>query len=79
MSPATDYKVLAYNKTSVFAQATVNIQVNLPPAPTISYSTPQTLVTGTAVTLSPTSSGVFPAAYNANPVILGSGFLALTA
>jgi len=44
-------------------------------APTLSYSTPQTYVIGTAIAaLAPTSSGVAAAGYSSSPVTIGSGF-----
>jgi len=55
-SAATNYTITAFNAAGP-ATATVNIAVNLAP-PVISYSTPQTYTTGTAITpLMPASTG----------------------
>ena len=72
-SPATNYTVTGWN-TSGSASATVNIKVASPAAPTLSYSTPNSFVSGSAITpLSPTKTAVDPPNYNA-PTVLGSGF-----
>jgi len=72
--PATTFTITAYNPAGSNS-ATVNIMVNLPPLPVISYSGPQAYLVGTAITaLSPTGSGVAPAGYSSSPVIIRSGF-----
>lgn len=74
-SPAKNYVITAYNGSGS-KSATVNIKVNLPPAPTISYSSPHTYTVGTAITpLAPTSSHVTAKGYSANPVVLPPGFV----
>src|SRR6185437_13642030 len=69
-SPLTNYTVTAYNGSGSNT-AVVSIVVNKPPAPTISYSSPQTYIQGTAITaLSPTSTGVsFPFYSNTATVV----------
>ena len=60
-TPATNYTVTAFN-TAGSGTATLNIAVNLTP-PVISFSTPQTYTTGTAITpLTPASTGCAVAA-----------------
>jgi sugar lactone lactonase YvrE len=73
-SPAANYTITAYNSFGTSA-ATVNLIVNLPSPPTISYSSPQTYIAGKAITaLAPTSSGIAAVGYSNNPAIIGSGF-----
>ena len=73
-SPATNYTITAYGYGGS-KQTTVSIQVSLPAAPTVSYTTPQTYTAGTAITpLSPVSSGVTAPAYSTSTNTLGSGF-----
>ena len=73
-SASTNYTVNAYNPGGGKA-TTISIQVNLPFAPTISYTSPQTYTVGTVITaLAPTSSGVAAAGYSKSPVAFGSGF-----
>ena len=56
-SPATDYMVTATNPVGS-GTAVINITVNLPPQPAISYSTPQVYTATEAITtLSPGSTG----------------------
>jgi len=73
LSPAANYTVTAYN-ASGSSSATLNIQVKIPPAPTISYASPQTYTAGTGITaLVPTSSLVANAGNSTNQITLGSG------
>jgi len=74
-SPATDYTVIAYNAAGS-GSALVNISVTMPPAPTISYATPQTYVTGTAISpLAPSASNIGVPAYSTSLTSIGSGYL----
>ncbi|MEO6977275.1 MAG: NHL repeat-containing protein, partial [Mucilaginibacter sp.] len=58
LSGAANYRVFAYNAGGG-TPATVNIEVVLPPAPTLNYNTPNTYTAGTAITpLVPTSNYV---------------------
>jgi len=69
-SPATNYKVTAYNSISS-ASATVNLAVK----PLFNYNSPQTYLLGTAITpLSPTASSVAAPGYSTSTTTLGSGF-----
>jgi len=71
---AANYTVSAYNSNGR-ASATINIQVTLPPVPTISYSSPQIYTAGVAITpLAPVSSNVSPYNYSTSPIALGAGF-----
>jgi len=73
-SPATNYTITAYNSSgSTFA--TVSIEVDLPPLPAISYSSPQTYTVGTAIApLLPTGgNGVAPPAYSSTAVLINTG------
>ena len=73
---ATNYVVMAYNAYGSNS-ALINIRSTLPPAPTVSYSTPKTFDINTAATpLAPTASGVIRAyGYSSSATTLGSGFL----
>ena len=72
-SPAANYTITAYN-SSGSSSAVVNITVNFPPLPTLSYSGPQPYTAGTAIApLAPASSGVAALGYGSGNV-LGSGF-----
>src|SRR6185503_1662097 len=73
--PAANYTVTAWNTTGS-ASATVNIKINTPTAPTLSYATPQTYPSGSPITpLSPaTKTGVAALGYSNSPLVLGSGF-----
>jgi gliding motility-associated-like protein len=74
VTAAANYTVTGYNAGGSTA-TNVNIQVILPPLPTISYNSPQTYtINATISALSPTSSGVYAAAYKSTPVSIGSGF-----
>jgi len=55
-SPATDYIVNAYN-SSGRSTTTVNITVNMPPKPKISYTTPQTVFIGDTIGIYPINTG----------------------
>jgi len=71
---ATNYTVTAYN-TYVTNSATINLKVNLPASPTLSYNGPQTYTQGTVIsTLAPTATGVASPGYNPTPVTIASGF-----
>ena len=73
-SPAANYTVTAYNNTGSNTSA-INITVNLPPLPTISYSSPQSYEIGVTISaLSPTSTRVAPIAYGSVPAVFYSGF-----
>ncbi|ASU36279.1 cadherin-like beta sandwich domain-containing protein [Mucilaginibacter xinganensis] len=72
-SPATNYTVTVYNNSGSNT-ATLNLKVN---AVSISYTSPQTYVAGTAITpLAPVISGGVAAspAYSSSTTTLGSGF-----
>jgi len=72
--PATKYTVTAWNSNG-HGSATVTIAVDLPPLPTVSYSSPQTYIEGTSITaLTPSSTSVGSPGYNGTPVTLASGF-----
>ncbi len=62
ISPATNYTVTAYNNGKS-SSTTLNIAVNAPPAPIISYNSPQVYTINTAISvLSPVNNGgVVPA------------------
>ncbi len=78
-SPAKDYTITGYNAGGVSATQ-VNITVNLPPLPVITYATPQTYSQGIAITtLLPTSSNVDIPTYSAALDSVGSAFNAPTA
>jgi sugar lactone lactonase YvrE len=71
--PATIYTITCYN-SSGHTSATVTITVNLPPVPTIRYSSPQTYLQGTAISaLAPTSTSVGTPGYSGTPVTLATG------
>lgn len=70
---AANFTITAYN-TYGSNSAVVNITVNLPPAPTLSYTSPQTYLLNQAVTTSPTATNVTTAAYGRGTTTLGSGF-----
>ena len=73
-SPATNYKVTAYN-SSGSASALVNIQVNTPPPPTITYGGPHVYTKNTAITpLTPASTNVAVYAYHNSTQVLAGGF-----
>jgi gliding motility-associated-like protein len=73
-SPATNYTITAYNAGGNSA-AIVNITVNIPPPPTLSYVTPQVYTINTAITpLAPSGSGVSAPAYSSTIGTIGSGF-----
>lgn len=79
VSPATNYTITATNVTGT-ATATLNIAVTLPPAPTISYASPQTYFDNGPITpLTPTSTNVYPLHYSSTVTTVGSGFSAPTA
>ena len=69
ISFATNYTITATNATGS-TTATINITVTLGP-PNISYPTPQTLVVGTAVTLTPTNTGGTALTYTASGLPAG--------
>ncbi len=77
-SPATDYSVVAYNLGGS-STSTVNIQINAPPAPSVSYSGIGTYYKGLAIT-PPTatiSNNIGSPGYSgSSAVVLGSGFVA---
>jgi len=74
ITPPKNYTITAYN-ISNHITATISITINRPPLPTVSYTSPQVYVTGTAITpLAPASTGVTAAGYSINPVNMGSGF-----
>jgi gliding motility-associated-like protein len=74
LTNAANYTVTAYNPTGG-TPAAISISTIFPPLPTISYTTPQNYIAGTAITaLTPTSSRVSAFQYSAYPTILGSGF-----
>ncbi|SHN34946.1 cadherin-like beta sandwich domain-containing protein, partial [Mucilaginibacter sp. OK098] len=69
-----NYIVIAYNAGGG-TSASFSIEVDNPPAPTLSYSSPQTYTAGTAVTpLVPTATGVGTPGYNSTPITLAAGF-----
>ena len=71
---AANYTVIAYNAGSGTA-ASFSIEVDNPPAPTLSYSSPQTYTAGSAIIpLVPTATGVGTAGYNSTPITLANGF-----
>ncbi|WP_299590010.1 cadherin-like beta sandwich domain-containing protein, partial [Mucilaginibacter sp.] len=71
---AASYTVIAYNAGGG-ASASFSIEVDNPPAPTISYASLQTYTAGTAITpLAPTASGVGAPGYNSTPITLAAGF-----
>lgn len=73
-SPATDYTITAYN-VGGSAVSTVNIVVNLPGVPTVSYTSPAVFTAGAAISpLGPTGTGVAAPGYGTSTVSLGSGF-----
>jgi gliding motility-associated-like protein len=73
-SPATDYTITAYNPGGSNS-AILNITVNLPPLPTISYTSPQNYPKAQPIApLGPASSGVGVPGYSSSPVSIGSGF-----
>jgi gliding motility-associated-like protein len=73
-SAATNYLISAYN-TGGMSQASLNITVNIPPPPVISYATPLAYNLGVAIApFSPTSTGVDVPAYNTAIGSIGSGF-----
>jgi len=73
-SVATNYTITAYNAGGS-GPANLNITVNLPPPPTLSYTGPQVYTAGTAITpLAPTSSGVGAPAYTSAFTTKGTGF-----
>lgn len=73
-SLATAYTVNAYNPGGN-SQAGFTITVNFPPAPILSYTSPQSYAVGTPVLATPsTSTNVAVPAYSNSPVTLGSGF-----
>jgi len=73
-SAAKTYTITGYNTTGT-GTANLSIAVNLPPAPTLSYKSPQTYNVGTAITaLAPTSTGVAALNYNLATSTIGSGF-----
>ena len=75
-SPSANYTITGYNAAGSSA-TNLNITVNLPPTPIISYNSPQVYKVGTQITpLAPTSSGVAPSGYSGTPNIVGSGFSA---
>jgi len=72
-SPATDYTVTAYNSFGS-GSGIINIKVNLPPLPVVSYNSPNNYtVNKTIPLLAPTENGTATRGYGAQ-VILGSGF-----
>lgn len=74
LSAAADYKVIAYNSGGG-TPALVNIEVIIPPAPALSYTTPNTYVAGTAITpLQPTSTNVAAPDYQSSFATIGTGF-----
>ncbi len=74
LSAATDYKVFAYNAGGG-TPALVNIEVVLPPLPTLTYNTSNTYTAGTAITpLVPTSAYIAKTSYASTPAFIGSGF-----
>ena len=74
IAQAANYTVTAYNAFGN-NMAVVNIGINLPSLPIVSYSGPKTYRTNSAnSTLSPTASGVATLAYGSTPVLSGSGF-----
>jgi gliding motility-associated-like protein len=74
-SPATNYTATAWNASGNSAPATLNIQVNLPSAPTISYPTPPAYTTGTTISpLVASKTGVAQTGYSRYPISVGSGF-----
>ncbi len=73
VSPATSYTITGYNATGS-AAATVNIAVNLPPLPTVSYTGPNTYIVGTTIKpLATTGSGVAAMAFGSSPTSLNPG------
>jgi gliding motility-associated-like protein len=75
LSPATNYTITAYNSIGGSGSVIVNITVNVPPAPVISYSGPQTYIAGRAITpLAPTSTGVAMPGYSDNMIDIDPGF-----
>jgi len=76
-SAATDYTITAYNAGG-FTESIVNIKVNAPVAPAISYTGPNSYTMGAAITpLAPTSARVALAGYSNSPITLGTGFQSL--
>jgi gliding motility-associated-like protein len=72
--PPTNYTVTAYNANGR-ATAVVNITVGTPPAPTLSYQSPQTYTTGAAIfPLTPLGTGVSPPAYSGVKITVGTGY-----
>jgi sugar lactone lactonase YvrE len=75
ISPATNYTITAYNLAGS-SSATVNLTVNLPEPPVISYNSPQSYVVGSAITpLTPSSSGAGTPGYINTPLTIASNFL----
>ena len=73
-SPATNYTITGYNAGGSSA-AVVNITVVIPPAPLISYTTPQAYQQGIAITpLLPSSTNVDLSSYSSTFGAVGSGF-----
>jgi len=73
-SAAANYKVTAYTGTGS-SSATINITVNAPSAPYLSYASPQTYTEGIAIApLSPASTGVGAQGYSGSAATIASGF-----
>jgi gliding motility-associated-like protein len=73
-SPATNYVISAFN-SSGNGTAMLNITVELPSPPTVSYTSPHTYPEGAAITpLVPTSTNVPNSGSAIIPVTIGSGF-----
>jgi gliding motility-associated-like protein len=74
LSPATTYTITGYNNYSESGAASLSIQVGPPPAPTISYTTPQSYLVNTAITtLAPSSTNVSAAGYSSSAIVVTSG------
>jgi len=79
-SPATNYSVTGFSGP-VSGNATLNITVNLPPPPVISYSTPQIYTTGTAIsplTLLNTGGAAAALGFNTTGTSLSTGIFDAT-
>ena len=71
--PPTNYTVTAYNSNGS-TNAVINITVGTPPAPTLSYQSPQTYTSGAAIfPLTPSSTGVASPAYSGKTIV-GTGY-----
>jgi len=74
-STATDYTVTAYNAGGS-STSTVNVTVNIPPPPVVSYITPQVYNPGITISpLTPTANGVDAPAYSTTFTTVGTGFI----